>query len=138
MMLSEETIELIVREFVFSASRSSGPGGQNVNKVSSKIEVRFNISSSAALNTDQKLLLISKLQSKLTSGGDLIVTCQQGRSQLQNKDSATLKIIGIIQKALLPKRKRKPTRPTKSSVEKRIEQKKKRSAIKNSRKIEGF
>ncbi|MDP2114070.1 MAG: alternative ribosome rescue aminoacyl-tRNA hydrolase ArfB, partial [Bacteroidota bacterium] len=99
-------------EFIFQASRSSGPGGQNVNKVNSKIELRFNIQNSSILTDDQKELLLSKLSTKISLDGFLIVISQRDRSQLVNKDDAIRKLYELIEKALRPVKRRKSTRPT--------------------------
>lgn len=120
-------------EFIFQASRSSGPGGQNVNKVNSKIELRFNIQNSSILTDDQKEILLSKLSSKISLDGFLIVISQRDRSQLVNKEDAIRKLYELIEKALRPVKHRKSTRPTRSSVEKRLEGKRIKADIKQSR-----
>ena len=117
-------IPALISELTFLTSRSSGPGGQNVNKVNSKVELRFNIVGSEVLNAEQKQLLLEKLASKLTSDGLLIVTCQEDRSQLRNKEIATEKFSKLIIKALTPIKKRRSTKPTVSSIEKRLQKKK--------------
>lgn len=111
-------------EFVFQASRSGGPGGQNVNKVNSRVELRFDIPNSALLTDFQKQLIMEKLASKITSDGMLQVVSQKERSQLMNKEACIAKFYALIEKAFTPRKKRKATRPTKSSVEKRIQEKK--------------
>ena len=111
-------------EFVFQTSRSSGPGGQNVNKVNSRVELRFDIPNSVLLADKQKEVLQKKLASKLTSEGILIVVSQVSRSQLENKELSVHKFYHLISGALKPVKKRKPTRPTKSSEEKRLQKKK--------------
>jgi ribosome-associated protein len=123
-----------LRELVFTASRSSGPGGQNVNKVSSRIELRFNITNSLLLTEDQKQILYHKLKSRITGDGDLIVVSQESRSQVKNKELAIEKFIKLIEKALKPEKKRKATRPTLRSKEHRLEAKKITSVIKKGRK----
>lgn len=112
------------REFVFQTSRSSGPGGQNVNKVNSRVELRFDIPNSALLTDRQKEILQEKLASRLTSEGILIVASQESRSQLENKELSVQKFCALISAALKPVKRRKPTRPTKSSEEKRLQKKK--------------
>ena len=107
-------------EFQFLTSRSSGPGGQNVNKVNSKVELRFDIQNSDLLSEDQKNILLVKLASKITSEGILSVVSQRDRSQLSNKEDAIEKLYLLISKALTPVKPRKNTRPTKGSVEKRL------------------
>ncbi|MEN6454019.1 MAG: alternative ribosome rescue aminoacyl-tRNA hydrolase ArfB [Prolixibacteraceae bacterium] len=111
-------------EFVFQTSRSSGPGGQNVNKVNSRVELRFDVLNSVLLTEGQKGILQMKLASKLTSEGVLIVASQESRSQLENKELSVQKLYKLISGALKPVKKRKPTRPTKSSEEKRLQKKK--------------
>lgn len=120
-------------EFQFFTSRSSGPGGQNVNKVNSKVELRFNIQNSELLTDEQKEILLVKLASKVTSEGILIVISQRDRSQLVNKEDSVKKLYTLIYRALTPIKARKSTRPTKSSVEKRLQSKRIKSEIKQTR-----
>jgi len=120
-------------EFIFQASRSSGPGGQNVNKVNSKIELRFNIQNSLILTDDQKEKLLSKLSTKISLDGFLIVISQRDRSQLVNKEDAIRKFYKLLEKALRPVKRRKSTQPTRSSVEKRLTGKRIKADIKQSR-----
>ena len=127
------TIPDLSSEFIFQASRSSGPGGQNVNKVNSKIELRFNIQDSTFLAEDQKELLISKLSTKINTDGFVIVVSQRDRSQLVNKEDAIRKIYELLGKALRPVKRRKSTRPTRSSVEKRLTGKRIKADIKQTR-----
>ncbi|MGV8091791.1 MAG: alternative ribosome rescue aminoacyl-tRNA hydrolase ArfB [Mangrovibacterium sp.] len=110
-------------EFVFQTSRSSGPGGQNVNKVNSRVELRFDIPNSTLLTTEQKQLLLKKLASKLTTEGILIVVSQESRSQPDNRELSVQKFYALVGTALKPVKKRKPTRPTKASEEKRLQKK---------------
>lgn len=120
-------------EFQFFTSRSSGPGGQNVNKVNSKVELRFNIQNSELLTDEQKEILLVKLASKVTAEGLLIVVSQRDRSQLVNKEDSVKKLYTLISKALTPRKARKSTRPTKSSIEKRLQSKRIKSEIKQTR-----
>lgn len=120
-------------EFIFQTSRSSGPGGQNVNKVNSKVELRFNISGSALLSEEQKEILLLKLNSKINSDGFLIIVSQRDRSQLVNKEDTIRKAYEMIEKALRPVKKRISTKPTRSSVEKRLTEKRFKSEIKQGR-----
>jgi ribosome-associated protein len=115
----------IINECIFNAIRSSGPGGQNVNKVSSKVELRFRISESMVLLDTEKQIILLKLNSRITVGGELILTSQTERSQLKNKEHVIERFCSMIDKALRPVKKRKPTTPTRSSQQKRIENKKK-------------
>jgi ribosome-associated protein len=120
-------------EFVFRFSRSSGPGGQNVNKVSTRVELRFNVSDSQLLTAEEKEIILKKLASRLSAGGILIVSSQEERSQLKNKELATSKLYGYLNRALKPVKKRKPTRPTHASVQKRLNFKKKQGEKKSLR-----
>jgi len=120
-------------EFQFLTSRSSGPGGQNVNKVNSKVELRFDIRNSSLLSDDQKEILLIKLATKITSEGILSVVSQRDRSQLSNKEDAIEKLYLLIEKALKPVKPRKNTRPTKGSVERRLTTKRIKAEIKQNR-----
>jgi ribosome-associated protein len=128
-----EKIDL-VSETRIIASRSSGPGGQNVNKVNTRIELRFNINASALLKDHEKALLLKILKSKLTGDGDLIVTSQTERSQLKNKEKAIEKFYFIVSRALTPKKRRIPTKASAGSKLKRLEQKRLQSLKKAMRK----
>jgi len=120
-------------EFQFLTSRSSGPGGQNVNKVNSKVELRFDIQNSDLLSEDQKNILLVKLATKITSEGILSVVSQRDRSQLSNKEDAIEKLYLLVAKALTPVKPRKNTRPTKGSVERRLATKRIKAEIKQNR-----
>ena len=112
------------REIVFTASRSEGPGGQNVNKVNSKITLRFDVENSRALSLEEKEIIKSKLNSYLTKDGVVTLSAQDKRSQLQNKDSAIAKLQALISKAFEKKKKRKATKPSKAAAANRIKKKK--------------
>lgn len=121
-------------EFIFQASRSSGPGGQNVNKVSSKVELRFNLWGSALLDEQEKTIVAEKLANKINKEGELVLVAQTDRSQLKNKEKVIEKFYHLLEKALMPPKKRHKTKPTKASVEKRLESKRVKSMIKAIRK----
>ena len=125
-------------EMVFTASRSSGPGGQNINKVNTKVELRFNINKSEALTANEKFLLFEKLKKKINTDGDLIVVSQSERTQLMNKKKAEEKFLKLIIKALTINPERIATTPSKASNKKRLEKKKKHSNIKKLRKEYGM
>jgi len=133
--MSEQFLNIpdLSTEFQFFTSRSSGPGGQNVNKVNSKVELRFDIQNSLLLTDEQKVILLFKLASKISSDGLLSVISQRDRSQLSNKEDVTAKFYKILTKALTPVKPRKRTRPSKSSVEKRLTGKRIKSEIKQNR-----
>jgi len=121
-------------EIKFNFSRSSGPGGQNVNKVNTKVELRFNIDQSLVLSEDQKEIIKLKLTSKINQDGDLIVISQEKRSQIQNKQLAIEKFYKLINKALTRRKRRLRTRATQASKEKRLKNKKELSEKKSRRK----
>lgn len=110
-------------ELIFSFSRSSGPGGQNVNKVSTKAELRFHILNSALLSQDEKALLSDKLAKRINKAGELILVSQSERTQLKNKEVVIEKFYSLLRRALAPRKKRKPTRPSEATREKRLEDK---------------
>jgi len=109
--MSESIINIpdLSSEFQFLTSRSSGPGGQNVNKVNSKVELRFDIPNSGLLTEKQKEILLKKFSTKITSEGILSVVSQRDRSQLSNKEDAIDKLYLLISKALKPVIRRKKT-----------------------------
>ena len=121
-------------ELTFSASRSGGPGGQNVNKVNTKIELRFHVQNSALLSEEEKQRIEQKLANRINSEGELLIVSQTERSQLKNKEESIERFYELLTKALQPVKKRKATKPTKASVEARIKQKKQKSEIKGLRK----
>lgn len=121
-------------EFTFKTSRSSGAGGQNVNKVNTKVELRFNVESSQLLTSQEKETILKKLSSKLSSDGDLIIVSQEERTQLKNKQICIEKFYKTVAQALKVVKKRKPTKRTTQSVEKRIASKRQISEKKTLRK----
>jgi len=121
-------------EMQFSASRSSGAGGQNVNKVNTKVELRFNVMESKLLNESEKQILMEKLVNQINQENELILVSQTERSQLKNKEEVISRFYAIFTKALTPRKKRRPTKPTKASKEKRLEQKRSQSEKKANRK----
>lgn len=127
----------IENEFVYSASRSGGPGGQNVNKVSTKVELRFNIRLSSSFTDTEKEILFRKLKNKINREGELLIVSQSERSQILNKQAATEKFYILISKALTIPKYRRATRPTFTSKLKRLEEKKNRGSIKKLRKDSG-
>ena len=114
-------------ELHYSASRSSGPGGQHVNKVSTRMELRFHIASSALLSEAEKELIAEKLANRINAAGELLLVSQSERSQLQNKEKVTEKFYALLARALTPHKKRTPTKPSRASKEERLEIKRQQS-----------
>jgi ribosome-associated protein len=136
--LDNQNIPDLSSEFIFKTTRSSGPGGQNVNKVSSKVELYFNINTSPLLNEWQKTMLWEKQANKISQEGILKIVCQIDRSQLRNKELAVEKFYNLLKKSFHVDKKRKATKPTKSAVNERIKEKKVRGKIKEDRRFNDF
>lgn len=120
-------------EFTISATRSSGPGGQHVNKVNTRVELRFHVPGSQLLTQDEKTILQRRLANRISKEGQLILTSQQTRSQFGNREAVIRLFYDLIEKALKPVRQRRPTSATLASREKRIQLKKLRSKLKEQR-----
>jgi len=123
----------ILTELEFNFSKSSGPGGQHVNKVNTKVGLRFDVAGSTILTEEQKELLVEKLSNKLTKEGVLVLSSQEARSQLVNKENVLEKLDKLLNSAFFIKKKRKPTKPTKASNRKRLDGKKRQSLKKANR-----
>ncbi|MGL2965659.1 alternative ribosome rescue aminoacyl-tRNA hydrolase ArfB [Flavobacterium sp. XGLA_31] len=130
--------DIILTELQFKAVRSSGAGGQNVNKVSSKVVLTFDVKQSQALTAEEKELLTHKLASRLTSEQLLILNCDEDRSQLKNKTIVTKRFLELIKTALIVPKKRKATKIPRSVIEKRIKAKRNLSEIKQNRRKPHF
>ncbi|MEC4050003.1 alternative ribosome rescue aminoacyl-tRNA hydrolase ArfB [Flavobacterium sp. SUN046] len=126
--------EKIISELNYKAVRSSGAGGQNVNKVSSKVVLNFDLLQSTSLTDEEKERLSAKLKTKLSQEGLLILNCDEDRSQLKNKEIVTKRFIELMTKSLVIPKQRKATKIPRSVVEKRLKQKASVSEIKQSRK----
>lgn len=124
---------LIIQELQFKAVRSSGAGGQHVNKVSTKIELSFDVPSSKALSDNEKERLFLKLENRLTKENVLLLQCDESRSQHKNKALAIKRFLETIKNALKVPKKRKKTKPSRAAVEKRLQSKKKSSQKKANR-----
>lgn len=132
MKLSERNTET---EFKYKTSRSGGKGGQNVNKVETKVEAVFNILDSEILSDEEKEIISKKLENKIDTEGNLRTVSQVHRSQLKNKNEAAGKLIDLLEKALVKPKNRKKTKPSKQSKEKRIKIKKEIGEKKKMRKL---
>lgn len=120
-------------ELEFKMSRSSGPGGQHVNKTNTRVSLIFNVGSSSVLNDEEKAVLFTKLSNKLDNQGNLIIHSQEKRSQIQNKEIAIGKFYDLIRKAFEKKKIRKASKPGKAAIEKRLSEKKALSQKKKER-----
>lgn len=124
----------LIQEVGYKAVRSSGPGGQNVNKVSSKVELHFDVPASKAFTEAEKQRIRRKLQSRLTNSEELILQCDESRSQHKNKDLVTQRFVEVIKAALVKPKPRKKTKPPKSAKLKRLKKKKIQAEKKSHRK----
>lgn len=123
----------LLTEFVFKTSRSGGKGGQNVNKVSSKVQIDFSITDSYLLTEEEKAILLEKLEGKLSKDGVLQIVAQEDRTQLGNKEIALRKMYQKLNNCFVVRKKRKATKATYSSKLKRLDSKKRNSEIKQAR-----
>lgn len=124
-------------EINITFTRSSGPGGQNVNKVSSKVQLSWHIGRSTALNADQKNMIRTALTRYINTHDEIMLHSDTSRSQLMNKEQAIARLQVLVKQAVVPKKKRKPTKPTRSSKEKRLREKSHVAKIKKARKMQG-
>jgi len=126
--------EALLQELTFKAIRSSGAGGQHVNKVASKVELQFDLLNSLVFNDEQKERLKNKLQHRLTKEAILILQCEESRSQHKNKDLVIKRFLELIRASLIIPKKRIPTKIPKSVIRKRLKNKRNRSEKKTNRK----
>ncbi len=126
--------ERILQELNFQAIRSSGAGGQHVNKVSSKVVLHFNLDTSLGLTPKEKARIVQKLAHRLTKENILLLQCEESRSQHKNKELVIKRFFKLLSDSLKVPKKRKKTKPTKAAVEKRLQSKRKAALKKISRK----
>ncbi len=126
--------EIILNELEFKAVRSSGPGGQHVNKTASKVEVSFHVQNSKGLSEEEKELLLQKLSGKISAEGFLKLTSSETRSQHKNKDLVIDKLLVLLKENSKKQKPRKKTKPSKSSIVKRLKSKKNQALKKVNRK----
>jgi ribosome-associated protein len=127
-------VDTLISELIFKAVRSSGSGGQHVNKVSSKMELHFNLDNSESFSDEEKQLLLKTLSNRLTKDNRLILQCDETRSQHKNKELVIKRFLDLIKEGLIVPKKRKPTKISKSIIRKRKESKRKQSQKKVNRK----
>ena len=125
--MEPETKITFENECLFKTSRSSGKGGQNVNKTETKVALWFDVAASALFSDEEKTRILSRLASMITDDGFLQLTCDEQRSQLQNKQLVIERAIEMLEKAMVAPKPRKKTKPSKATIEKRLEEKRKKS-----------
>jgi ribosome-associated protein len=128
-----ERIHIAATELDWTFSRASGPGGQNVNKVASRAQLRWNVIAARGVPEDVKSRLLQQQRQRLTANGDLLIAAQEFRDQQRNRQACVDRLRGMVIRALAKPKARKKTRPSRSSKEARLEAKKRHGAIKAGR-----
>src|SRR5436190_13581312 len=132
MLTTDQELKILKSELVYQTSRSGGKGGQNVNKVESKVEISFDVTASRVLTETQKQQILLKVKD-LVDGNVIKISSSRYRGQLDNKEDAKDKLISILRSALKVRKKRKATKPSRAALKKRRADKEKRSEIKSNR-----
>ncbi len=132
------TLSLDERELHFEYLRASGPGGQNVNKVATAVQLRFDVTHSPSLASDLKGRLIRLAGKRINAEGVLVIEARRFRSQEANRADALRRLVELLQKAAVPPKQRQKTKPTAASREKRLKEKKQRGEIKRSRRNRSY
>jgi ribosome-associated protein len=138
MSQSAKEFEIPREELTARATRSSGAGGQHVNKTSSRIQLSWNVADSSALEDSQRQRILRKLAPRLTADGVLTVSVSDTRSQHRNREIAEERLTGLVRQALVVPKKRKATRPTRAAREKRLDSKKLHSRKKQNRRADSL
>jgi len=124
---------IALRELDFTFARSSGPGGQNVNKTETKATLRWAVASSSSLPADVRARFLRAFATRITTQGELVLSSQRHRDRLRNVDDCLEKLAAMLRQVATPRRKRRPTRPSRGAVERRITAKKRQSSAKRER-----
>lgn len=138
MLLSDLKKQQLEKECKFSATRSSGPGGQNVNKVNTRVELRFSLPKSTYITEKDKIIIQNKIENRINNEGELVLVSESERSQLANRQKVTELFYKLIEKALTPSKIRRKTKPSRASRLKRLEYKKQQSEKKQRRRQTGL
>ena len=126
-------VQIPLDELRFRFTRSSGPGGQHVNKAATQVELTFDVAGSPSLSEGQKQRIVSRLGAYVSKEGELRVTCQSSRSQKKNREEAVERFAALVARALHVPKARRRTRPSRGSVERRLAAKRQRGAVKRQR-----
>ena len=137
-LVVNESVAIPRSELDVRVSRSSGAGGQHVNKTSSRVEIFWNVRSSKALSEEERTRILAKLSSRLTSEGSIRVVASDMRSQSRNRELAEERLAELVKRALIVPRKRRPTKPTRASKEARLDEKKRHASKKRDRQQKSF